>query len=54
LSDTFTRDDVHRLLVANGITTPLKNVIYLWRLLGCIVTTEVDERNKAVSFKKAG
>ena len=48
----FTRDDVQRLLKATGVTTPLRNVIYKWRLLGCIDTLEVDDAKRAIRFKK--
>ena len=57
LKDTFTRDDVEKALVAAGKDTPVKMVLYKWRLLGTIET--IDEgrlggKNKktAVKFKK--
>lgn len=57
LKDTFTRDDVEKALVAAGKDTPVKMVLYKWRLLGTVET--IDEgrlggKNKktAVKFKK--
>jgi hypothetical protein len=52
LPKEFTREQAQQLLKANGISTPLRNVIYKWRLLGCIETLEVDENKKALRFKK--
>ena len=48
----FSREELLRLLNANGVNTPIRTVIYKWRLLGCIETLEVDEVKKAIRFKK--
>ena len=48
----FTREELQRLLKATGTDTPLRIVIYKWRLLGCIDTLEVDDNKRAIRFKK--
>ncbi len=52
LTDEFTRDDVQRLLKTNGVNSPLRVVIYRWRLLGCIVPLEQKGIQKVVRFRK--
>lgn len=49
----FTRDDVQRILVANGVTTPMRNVLYKWRLLGCnIPIVPNDDTSAPVTGKR--
>ena len=53
MPDEFTRDDLQRVLVANGVTTPLRSVLYNWRLLGCIETLSADGiKKKDQRFRK--
>lgn len=57
LGDTFTREDCEKALTAAGYDSPVKTVLYKWRLLGVIQETRTereDKRNKktTVEFKK--
>jgi hypothetical protein len=56
LKDTFTRADVEQLLLAMGINSPVRTVLYRWRLLGVIEAEEgrVGSRNTKAytNFKK--
>ena len=56
LPDEFTREDLQRVCALLGKNTPIKNVIYNWRLLGCIEITETitapNGKQKAVRFRK--
>ena len=56
LKDTFTRADVEQLLLAMGINSPARTVLYRWRLLGVIEAEEgrVGSRNTKAytNFKK--
>lgn len=55
LPDEFTREDAQRVLDAAGVDTPLRTVLYKWRLSGAIDTIQ-EGRSKnqkaAVKFKK--
>ena len=53
LNEEFTRDDVQNILKANGVSSPVRTVIYNWRLLGCIETTEYQPNRKAYRFRKS-
>lgn len=56
LGDEFTREDVERELNAAGAETPVKNVLYKWRLLG--IVDEVQQgrgpngKKMTIKFKK--
>ena len=50
LNDEFTRDDVEKALVAAGKDTPVKGVLYKWRLLGTIEA--VDEGRMGTHNRK--
>ena len=57
LGDEFTREDLQKALNRHDINSPIKTVIYKWRLLGVIETTDTGrsgEKNKItnVKFKK--
>ncbi len=56
LPDEFTREDLQRTCNVIGKSTPIKNVVYNWRLLGCIEITETvtapNGKQKAVRFRK--
>ena len=53
MPDEFNREDLQRVLVANGVTTPLRNVLYNWRLLGCIEPLSVEGcKKKEQRFRK--
>ena len=52
LPEEFSRDEVQQLLKANGVGTSLRMVLHKWRLLGCIKTTEVGPKLKALRFSK--
>ena len=56
LKDEFTRDELVQALSANGSSTPAKQVIYRWKLLGCIETLEVGTASsgnrQTVRFRK--
>lgn len=57
LSDEFTRDDLQKMLDANQVDTPVKNVVYKWRLLGIVEETDKGRggkynRKQSVKFKK--
>lgn len=57
LGDEFTRDELQKALNRHDINSPIKTVIYKWRLLGVIETTDTGrsgEKNKItnVKFKK--
>lgn len=43
LGNEFNREDVRQALVATGCNTPLKNVLYRWRVLGCIEQIKPDD-----------
>ena len=53
LPKEFTREEVQQLLKANGVSTPLRMVLYKWRLLGCIIPNEGENSNKIARFRKA-
>lgn len=56
LPDEFTREDLQRTCNVLGKNTPIKNVVYNWRLLGAIEITETvtasNGKQQAVKFKK--
>ncbi len=56
LPDEFTREDLQRTCNVLGKNTPIKNVVYNWRLLGCIEITETvtasNGKQQAVRFRK--
>ncbi len=56
LPDEFTREDLQRICIHLGKNTPIKNVIYNWRLLGNIEITETvvatNGKHQAMKFKK--
>lgn len=57
LGDEFTRNDVEKALQRNAIDTPVKNVIYKWRLLGVVEAVEHDAaktngNKQSIKFKK--
>lgn len=57
LGDEFTREDLQKALNRHDVNSPIKTVIYKWRLLGVIETTDTGrsgEKNKItnVKFKK--
>lgn len=57
LKDEFTREDLEHALTAQGVDTPVKQVLYKWRLLGTIQATEEGRQGKknrktTVKFKK--
>ena len=56
LPDEFTREDLQRVCTLLGKNTPIKNVIYNWRLLGNIEITETvvapNGKHQAMKFKK--
>ena len=56
LPDEFTREDLQRTCNVLGKNTPIKNVVYNWRLLGCIEITETvtasNGKQQAVKFRK--
>ena len=53
MPDEFNREDLQRVLVANGVSTPLRNVLYNWRLLGCIEPLSVEGcKKKEQRFRK--
>jgi hypothetical protein len=40
LKDEFTRDELAHALKATGSSSPVKQVVFRWRLLGCVKTVE--------------
>ena len=56
LPDEFTREDLQRVCCLLGKNTPIKNVVYNWRLLGCVEITETvtasNGKQQAVKFRK--
>lgn len=56
LPDEFTREDLQRVCCQLGKNTPIKNVVYNWRLLGCVEITETvtasNGKQQAVKFRK--
>ena len=56
LPDEFTREDLQRTCNMLGKNTPIKNVVYNWRLLGSIEITETvtapNGKQQAVKFRK--
>lgn len=56
LPDEFTREDLQRACNQFGKSTPIKNVVYNWRLLGCVEITETvtasNGKQQAVKFRK--
>ena len=56
LPDEFTREDLQRTCNVLGKNTPIKNVVYNWRLLGNIEITETvtasNGKQQAVRFRK--
>ncbi len=56
LHDEFSRDDLQQALRATGSTTQLKQVIYRWKLLGCIEALEdglaPSGKKQTVRFRK--
>ncbi|MCR5038821.1 MAG: DUF3987 domain-containing protein, partial [Bacteroidales bacterium] len=53
LPKEFTREEAQQLLKANGVNTPLRMVLYKWRLLGCIIPHEEENGTKIARFRKA-
>lgn len=56
LGEEFTREEVQKAIYASGNTTPVKKVISLWLLGGCIKSTEVATgaggNRQTVRFRK--
>ena len=56
LPDEFSREDLQRVCCQLGKNTPIKNVVYNWRLLGCVEITETvtasNGKQQAVKFRK--
>lgn len=53
MPDEFNREDLQRVLVANGINTPLRSVLYNWRLLCCIEPLSAEgTKKKDQRFRK--
>lgn len=55
LKDTFTREELENALQAQGKDTPVKQVVYKWKLLGLVETTDEGRRGSrktATQFKK--
>ena len=53
MPDEFSREDLQRVLVANGVTTPLRSVLYNWRLLCCIEPLSAEgTKKKDQRFRK--
>lgn len=57
LSDEFTRDDLQKVLDANQVDTPIKHIVYKWKLLGIVEDTDTGRggkynRKQSVKFKK--
>lgn len=57
LKDEFTRDELEHALASQSVDTPIKQVLYKWRLLGIIEAVEVGRQGKnnkktTVKFKK--
>ena len=56
LGEEFSRDELQQALVAAGIGTPVKHVIYRWKLLGCIEVLEnapsPSGNRQTIRFKK--
>lgn len=53
MPDEFSREDLQRVLVANGINTPLRSVLYNWRLLCCIEPLSAEgTKKKDQRFRK--
>ena len=53
MPDEFNREDLQRVLVANGVTTPLRSVLYNWRLLCCIEPLSAEgTKKKDQRFRK--
>ncbi len=56
LGDEFTREDVQRASKAKGISTPIKTILYRWRLIGFIEGLEEGRCSRGqiqtVKFRK--
>lgn len=57
LKDEFTRDELEHALASQNVDTPIKQVLYKWRLLGIIEAVEEGRQGKnnkktTVKFKK--
>ena len=57
LKDEFTRDELEHALASQSVDTPIKQVLYKWRLLGIIEAVEEGRQGKnnkktTVKFKK--
>ena len=57
LADDFTRDDVEKLLQTHDVNTPVRMVLYKWKLLGIIKETEKGRKGgknklQSINFKK--
>ncbi len=56
LKEEFTRDELQQALDATGTTTMLKQVVYRWKILGCIdpieAATGPSGHKQAVRFRK--
>ena len=56
LPDEFTRDDLQRVVSHLGKATPMKNIVYNWRLLGTVEVVETvaasNGKHQAVRFRK--
>lgn len=56
LKEEFTRDELEQALLATGSSIAAKQVVYRWKILGCIESTEVDKASSgnrmAVRFRK--
>jgi hypothetical protein len=56
LKEEFTRDELEQALYATGSTVAVKQVVYRWKLLGCIETVEEGAASSgnrmSVRFKK--
>ena len=56
LKDEFTREELVQALNAIGSTTPVKHVVYRWKLLGCIAPVEAapapSGHRQTIRFRK--
>lgn len=52
LRDEFSREDLEKALVASGSETPIKQVLYKWKLLGII--EQLDEGRRGQRNRKQG
>jgi hypothetical protein len=48
----FSRDELQSALRAHNVATPLRNVIYCWRVLGLVADVVVDGEKKVSRYRK--